>query len=144
MEFDMRFHQILLFIFFMIRFLGYELQAQTDRKNVAIVQDIYNAIEHESTSTIKADLVANIEGWNEDSEAFDRYTITLSSILQNQWQQLTVESLHVKEMYGGLVIAKGKFIGRQATECDFVTSTFHHVWSVKDGKIIDFKEELIK
>lgn len=138
----MTFYQILILALLMNLCLVDQLPAQSTQNNVASVKGIYDAVQNKDTSKLMVELAPKIKGFdtNVASEAIDRYHITLPAILQNHWEQITVINLQIEEMDEDVVIAKGELMGRQATDCDIVTTRFQHIWSLKGGKVIEFKE----
>lgn len=142
----MRFYQILIFALLMNLCLVGNLPAQSTQNNVTAVKNIYDAIQENDPSILMAELTSKLKkhDTNLASEALDRYNITLAAILENYWEQVTVLNLQIEEMDDDVIIAKGALAGRQPSDCVIITTIFQHIWSIKNGNIIEFKEESIK
>ncbi len=110
---------------------------------MASVKRIYEAVKNNETTTLTAELMAKMKAQKTDFnvEANDRYHISLLAILENKWGKVTLNNLNIQELEENKVLATGEFYGRQTTECEFITNKFTHVWSLRDGDIINFKEE---
>lgn len=120
------------------------LQAQSTQNKMADVKRIYEAVKNYDTSTLTAELVTKMKEQKTELavEATDRYHISLLAILENRWGKVNLNNLKILELEENKVLATGEFIGRQTTECEFITTNFRHVWSIQDGNIINFKEQI--
>jgi hypothetical protein len=140
----MKSYQILMFTFLMNLCLIVNLQAQSTQNNMAAVKSIYEAVKNYDTSTLTAELVAKMKEQKTEVaiEATDRYQISLLAILENRWEEVTLNNLNILELEENKVSATGEFSGRQTTECEFIPTNFRHVWSIQEGNIINFKEQI--
>ncbi len=112
-------------------------------KNESVVKNIYEVVQKNSTTSkdIKA-LTPNLN-WNKltnANEVNERYTITFLSILQNNWRGISFHKLAFQETEKNKILVTGSVSGRQPTECEGVITTFQHLWTLKDGEIINFTE----
>ncbi|GGD97592.1 hypothetical protein [Planktosalinus lacus] len=111
--------------------------------NLEVVKHLYDALENNSTTSKDFAAMTPTLNWEEDKSAKDvneRYTITLSAIIKNEWRGISFQNLVFREIEESKVIVTGMVSGRQPTECDGVTTKFQHIWTFKDGEIINFKE----
>ena len=111
--------------------------------HLSVVKNVYEAVQQNSTTSneIKA-LTPNIkwEKLNNAKEVNERYTITFSAILQNEWRGISFQTLEFQETEKNNILVTGTVSGRQPSECEGVTTTFQHLWTLKDGEIINFNE----
>lgn len=64
-------------------------------------------------------------------EKNNRYTITIDMIIQNQWTQVEVSNLKIKTTKDNFILVTGELSARQPTECEYISTQFHHVWEIK-------------
>lgn len=112
-------------------------------ENLSVVKNIYEVIQQNSSTSkdIKA-LTTNIQ-WKKINNAKgvnERYTITFLAILQNEWRGISFQKLEFQETEKNKIKVTGYVSGRQPTECEGVTTTFQHLWTLKEGEIINFNE----
>lgn len=139
----MKSYQILMFTFLMNLCLVVNLQAQSTQNNMAAVKRIYEAVKNNESSTLTAELVTKMKEQKMELavEATERYQISLLAILENRWEEVTLNNLNILELEENKVLATGEFSGRQTTECEFITTNFRYIWSIQEGNIINFKEQ---
>ncbi|MEX0997339.1 MAG: hypothetical protein WDZ45_09855 [Flavobacteriaceae bacterium] len=118
------------------------VQGQMNEK-LSVVKNIYEVIQKNSTTSeeIKA-LTSNIqrEKLTNTNKVNERYTITLLAILKNEWRGISFQKLEFQEIERNKIMVSGTVSGRQPTECEGVTTAFQHLWTLKDGEIINFNE----
>jgi membrane-bound lytic murein transglycosylase MltF len=111
--------------------------------NLEVVKNLYDALQKNSitsndiaamTPTLKSEEVKSTKEVNE------RYTITLSAIVKNEWRGVSFKNLEYREIEQNKVLVTGTVSGRQPSECEGITTTFQHLWTLKDGEIIHFNE----
>jgi len=111
--------------------------------NLSAVKNMYEVIQkNRITSEEIKTLTPNIN-WKQISnsqEVNERYTITFSAILQNEWRGISFQTLEFQETEKNKILVTGNVSGKQPTECEGVKTTFQHLWTLKDGEIINFKE----
>lgn len=116
---------------------------QGQKANQEVVKSIYDALQNNSTTskdiaamipTLKWEDVRKPKGVNE------RYTITLIGIVKNEWGSVVFDDLKFQTSEKNMVLVTGIVMGRQPTECEFISYQFQHTWFLKDGEIINFKE----
>lgn len=108
-----------------------------------IIKNVYKLLQDKNNSP--KDITALMPGikWNESQILQgddDRQTITLNAIVKNDWQGILFEDLYFDFTKENKVEVTGKVNGRQLSECDYITTRFKHSWTLKNGKIIAFKE----
>ena len=90
--------KVLLFVTVLLFSLG--VQGQIN-ENVGVIKSIYNALQNSNTTSkeIKA-LTPNLN-WEEVKSTKDvneRYTITLSAIVKNEWRGISFQKLEFQEI----------------------------------------------
>jgi len=112
-------------------------------KNLSVVKNIYEVIQKNTTTTKQIkELTPNID-WRQTTnikEINERYTITFSAILKNEWRGVSFQKLKFQETEKNNILVTGNVSGRQPTECEGVTTAFQHLWILKEGEIINFNE----
>ncbi len=115
-------------------------QTQTDK---AVVKQIYDVLQNKKPSSKEiAALKAGIN-WDEvnpGKAARNKYSISLSAIMNNAWGNIMFEDLNFQIPEKNKVLVTGIVNGRQSTECEYISTRFKHFWSLKDGKIVSFIE----
>ncbi len=112
-------------------------------KNIDAVQNIYDALQKSNATSKDIKAWTPILNWEEVKSTKDvneRYTITLSAIMKNEWRGVSFKNLEYREIEDNKVLVTGTVSGRQPTECEGVTTTFQHLWTFKDGQIIHLNE----
>lgn len=111
--------------------------------NPEVVKNIYAALQNNSTTSKDIAEMTPTLKWEEVHFAKDgdeRYTITLSAIMKNKWRSVSFKNLVFRGIEKNIILVTGTVFGRQPTECEGVTTAFQHIWSLKNGEIINFKE----
>ncbi len=111
--------------------------------NTEIVKNVYDVLQKNSTTSEEIKALTPTINWNQISntqEVNERYTITFLAILQNEWRGVSFQKLKFQETEKNKILVTGNVSGRQPTECEGLTTTFQHLWTLKDGEIINFKE----
>ncbi|HEY9184919.1 MAG TPA: hypothetical protein VIM94_06325 [Salegentibacter sp.] len=115
-------------------------QTHTDK---AVVKQIYDVLQNKNPSSQEiAALKAGIN-WDEvnpGKAARDKYSISLSAIMNNAWGNIMFDDLKFQIPEKNKVLVTGIVNGRQATECEYISSRFKHSWSLQGGKIVGFVE----
>jgi hypothetical protein len=111
--------------------------------NISVVKNMYEVIQKNSTTSKEIiALTPNID-WSQvtnTKEVNERYTITFLAILKNEWRGISFQKLKFQETEKNKILVTGNVSGRQPTECEGVTTAFQHLWTLKDGEIINFNE----
>jgi len=116
---------------------------QGQKANQEIVKHIYDALQNSSTASKEIKALTSTLNWEEIKSTKDvneRYTITLSAIVKNEWRGVSFKNLEYRKIEENKVLVTGTVSGRQPTECEGVTTTFQHLWTFKDGQIIQLTE----
>lgn len=116
---------------------------QGQKANQEVVKNIYDALQNNSTTSKDIAAMTPTLKWEEVHNAKDvneRYTITLSAIMKNEWRSVSFQNLKFHEIEENKIVITGTVSGRQPTECEGITTAFQHIWTLRDGKIINFKE----
>ncbi len=111
--------------------------------NQDVVKNIYNALQNSNTTSKDIKALTPALNWEEVKSTKDvneRYTITLSAILKNEWRGVSFQKLVFRETEKNKILVSGTVSGRQPTECEGVTTTFNHIWTLRDGKIMNLLE----
>lgn len=112
-------------------------------ESLSVVKNIYEVIQKSSTTSKEIkELTPNIQ-WEKlksAKEVNERYTITFSAILKNEWRGISFHKLKFQETKKNSILVTGSVSGRQPTECEGVASAFQHLWTLKEGEIINFNE----
>ncbi len=120
------------------------LHVQSFQNNADIVKRVYESFENNDKSTLTAELLSTLKEQNTemafDFENSDRFNISLSEIIENRWEKVTINNLNIQELEENKVLASGEFSDSQLTECEFITTKFIHEWSIQNDIIITFKE----
>tara|TARA_R110000850_G_scaffold147130_1_gene269300 strand:- start:12206 stop:12598 length:393 start_codon:yes stop_codon:yes gene_type:complete len=112
-------------------------------KNIDTVQNIYDAFQKSNATSKDIKSLTPSLNWEEvksTKEVNERYNITLSAILKNEWRGVTFQNIEVREIEENKVLVTGTVSGRQPTECEGITTAFQHLWTFKDGRIIHVTE----
>ncbi len=107
------------------------------------VKNIYDALQNNNTTSTDIKALTPFLNWEEVKSTKDvneRYTITLSSIMKNEWRGVSFKHLEYREIEENKVLVTGTVSGRQPTECEGVTTAFEHIWTFKDNRIIHLTE----
>ncbi|SFN86648.1 hypothetical protein SAMN04487989_10593 [Bizionia echini] len=67
-----------------------------------------------------------------DSKNQNKYTISIETILQNQWSQVAIINLKMEMIKNHIIQVSGEFTGRELLECEFITTEFKHIWEKND------------
>lgn len=132
--------KVLLFVTVLLFSLG--VQGQIN-ENVGVIKSIYNALQNSNTTSKEIKALTSTLNWEEIKSTKDvneRYTITLSAIVKNEWRGVSFKNLEYRKIEENKVLVTGTVSGRQPTECEGVTTTFQHLWTFKDGQIIQLTE----
>lgn len=111
--------------------------------NLEVVKHIYDALQKNITTSKDIKALTPSLKWEEVHNAKninERYTISLFAILKNEWRGVTFQNLVFREIEENKVLVTGKVSGRQPSECEGITTTFHHIWTLRDGEIINLLE----
>ncbi|HSP40842.1 MAG TPA: hypothetical protein VLN46_05365 [Gillisia sp.] len=116
---------------------------QGQKANQEVVKNIYDALQNNSSTS--KDIVAMIPTlkWDEVRKpkgANEKYSIALSGIIKKEWGDVVFENLRFQTPEKNMVFVTGIVMGRQPTECEFISYQFQHTWFLKEGEIINFKE----
>lgn len=132
--------KVLLFVTVLLFSIG--VQGQIN-ENVGVIKSIYNALQNSNPTSKEIKALTSTLNWEEIKSTKDvneRYTITLSAIVKNEWRGVSFKNLEYRETTENKVLVTGTVSGRQPTECEGVTTTFQHLWTFKDGQIIQLTE----
>ena len=114
---------------------------QSDR--ISNVQQIYATLEDKTASLQDLALIAPNINWEDikaEKEEESRYAISLSSVLKNNWISLAIRDLQYENLDEDVLVVTGTAEGRNASECEYISSRFKHYWVFKNDKIIKFQE----
>jgi len=135
---------LLLFLMTFILTLFFTHSVQGQKGNtVEVVKNIYEILQKSSTTSKEILALTPSIKWDEVNIAKnmnDRYTITLFAILKNEWRGVSFQNLVYHEREENKILVTGTTTGRQPTECEAVTTEFKHIWTLKDGEIINLIE----
>lgn len=111
--------------------------------NQDIVQHIYNQFDNPKMAVLQIKQITPQINWsvqkNSNTNA-DRKSITFTDIMQNQWRQIEISHLQYQKINPKQVLISGIFSGRQATECDYISTPFKHLWTIENSTPIQFTE----
>lgn len=131
--------------FFLISFvlLGVSPSNTQNTNNQLIVQDIYDYLQDKnSTSRDIARLTGKIK-WDDEIHRKNlpkNNGINFIAVLNNEYGRVLFDRLSFKEVERDKVVVTGIMSGRQATECEYISTNFQHKWSLAQGQIIGFSE----
>ena len=110
--------------------------------NQSIVQNIYEVLQIKNATSAEIALLTEPVIWDEilSVKKANNDSISLSSIVNMEWQSISFKDLNFQLSNKNEVLATGIVSGRKATECEYISTRFKHYWSLKDGKIISFTE----
>ena len=131
--------------FFLISFvlLGVSPSNAQNTNNQLIVQEIYDYLQDKnSTSRDIARLTGKIK-WDDEIHRKNlpkNNGINFIAVLNNEYGRVLFARLSFKEVERDKVVVTGIMSGRQATECEYISTSFQHKWSLTQGEIIGFSE----
>lgn len=125
-----------------------QAHSQATSNNVAVVNRIYEALENNNTPTLIAQWVPDMKWYKStntfnSNEPYDSYNEILNEIcdfFQNQWENLTFSKMNIQEIEQDVVLVTGTITGRKNKETKVTSSEIHHLWWLKDGKVVKFLE----
>jgi|AntRauTorcE11898_2_1112593.scaffolds.fasta_scaffold17959_2 hypothetical protein len=118
------------------------VQAQLT-KNERTMKHIYEMVQKNSTTSGEIKALTPKVKWDKfknDQEIDERYTITFIAIMKNKWHSLEFNDLAFLSERNNTVIVSGKVSGKEPAECEYISNTFKHSWTLQDEKIIGFSE----
>lgn len=114
-----------------------------ETNNQMMVQEIYDYLQDKnSTSKDIARLTKKIK-WDSEISRKDHHNkdrISFIAVLNNEYGQVLFNRLSFKEVEKDKVVVTGIMSGRQASECEYISTKFQHHWSLDQGQIIGFSE----
>lgn len=145
---NMQSQKITLLVVWILVSSVYPTQAQTDKKNVALVNGIYDAIENNNTPSLIANWVPDMKWYqstnhfndNEPYASDNKVLNDIYALLENEWENIIFKNMNIQEIEENVVLVTGTLTGRKAKESAIISSEFHHLWWIKDGKVIKFLE----
>jgi ketosteroid isomerase-like protein len=126
----------------------YQTQAQVTKENVVIINGIYDAIENKDTPTLIANWVPDMK-WYQSTNHFNETEPYASdnkvlndayALMENEWENVIFKNMNIQEIEENVVLVTGTLTGRKSKESAIISSEFHHLWWLKDGKVIKFLE----
>lgn len=112
-----------------------------NNSNQVIVKQVYEVLQNKNATSNEIAALTNSINWDEiESVKKSNYRISLSSIMENEWQSILFKNLNFELSDKNKVLVTGVVNGRKATECEYISTRFKHYWALKDGKIISFLE----
>ncbi|GAA0742364.1 hypothetical protein [Gaetbulibacter jejuensis] len=110
-------------------------QSTINNKDLNSITQYYNSLQDNKQSSIHLQTLEQLMGWEflrtETANLNNRSFITLEAVLINQWTQIEITSLELKVVSENKIIASGILSGRQPTECDYISTSFEHLWIKK-------------
>lgn len=132
----------------MVVCIAFQVQAQVANPNVVIVNGIYEAIENNNAPTLIANWVPDMK-WYQSTNNFNKNEPYASDgkvlkeiymLLENEWENIIFKNINIQEIEENVVLVTGTLTGRKAKESETIASEFHHLWWLKDGKVVKFLE----
>ena len=125
-----------------------QAQAQTNSDNEKIITRIYEALENNNIPSIIAQWVPDMKWYksdntfneNEPYRSDNEILNEICDVLQSHWENITFSNMEIQEIDQNVVLATGTITGRKNKELEVVSSDIHHLWWLKDGKVIKFLE----
>jgi uncharacterized protein len=127
------------------------ISAQTTKtkKNVAIVQNVYNEFRKGNVPAVLASLSADVE-WNE-AEGFpyweekpfvgpDAVVKGVFAKIGGEWEYWNLTDVKLHNMDNKMVLATGRYQGKYKKNGAVINAQFAHVWTLKDGKVSNFQQ----
>ncbi len=116
---------------------------QGQKANQEVVKNIYDALQNSSTTSKDIAALTPTLNWEEvrkQKAVNEKYSIALSGIIKNDWGSIVFDNLRFETPEKNIVLVTGIVMGRQPTECEFISHQFQHTWTLRDGEIINFNE----
>ncbi len=138
----MKISYLYLFLLSTVLFTSNSMQGQNYEEQL-LVQKIYDALQDSSTSSQDVAALIPAVKWKEikiPEEINPRSTITLSAIMTDQWSCILFRDLKFDNIVENKIMVTGEVIGRQPSECEYISTRFRHYWSLENGEIIAFTE----
>jgi uncharacterized DUF497 family protein len=113
------------------------------QNNEIVVKQVYEVLQNNKATSNEISAIVNGINWDEvksEKRIKDRYNISLSAIMENEWESILFKNLKFQIPQENKVMVSGTVNGRKLTECEFISTQFKHYWSLKDGKIVHFLE----
>lgn len=134
--------QLCLFTLLTVLFSSNYLQGQNNKDEI-LVKQVYDVLQNKNATSNEISALTNGINWQEINStqgSNSKYSISLSAIMENEWESILFKNLKFQEPEKNKVLVTGTVNGRQSTECEFISTRFKHYWSLKDGAIVDFLE----
>ncbi len=125
-----------------------QTQAQVATHNVVTINGIYDAIENNNVPSLIANWVPDMK-WYQSANNFNetepyatdnKVLKEIYILLENEWENIIFKNINYQEIEENVVLVTGTLQGRKAKETETISSEFHHLWWLKDGKVIKFLE----
>ncbi len=126
----------------------FQTHAQEAKHNVVIINRIYSAIENNDSPSLIANWSPDMK-WYQSTDNFnetERYASDskvlkeIYTLLENEWQNIIFKNINIQEIEENVVLVTGILQGRKSKETKTISSEFHHLWWLKDGKVVKFLE----
>ena len=104
---------------------------------ISSIAQYYNALQGTGNTNSNMIIITGNMSWEHqptiEQNYYDRYRITLESVLENHWTQVELKHLKIVSKSNDSIIVTGLLSGRQPDECEYISAPFKHVWTLKNA-----------